>query len=333
MVLSRRQVLVVEPEQKNQTPYQFLCRQLDGAQPGFVRQLLRDGGVTIDGMTDGLTRPLRVGNVVSVEWPQELYDRARRKATPDRAVVLYRDDRVLVVDKPAGVSVVAERVKKRPTILDLLPDDVATRADGVRPKVVHRLDKHTSGALLLARDLDAKRALTEAFVERRVDKEYDAWVRGAFPEAEGEIDLALGKDHKHDLRVIVDEKHGKPSLTRFRIADELDGFTRLRLQPVTGRTHQIRVHLAARGFPILGDKLYGGAAELFLSDLKLDYRKKGDAPEKPILARPALHCARLGFESPGGGRVDVEAELPDDLALLVKQLARYRPPRTPRRRR
>ena len=115
MVIPRRQTLVVEPEQKNQTPYQYLCRQIPDAQPGFVRQLLRDGGVTVDGMGDALTRPLRAGAVITVEWPLDLYERARRRTAPAALPVLFEDARILVIDKPAGVSVVPERVRRRPT--------------------------------------------------------------------------------------------------------------------------------------------------------------------------------------------------------------------------
>lgn len=322
----RRQTLVVEPDHKNLIPYQYLCRILPEVQPGLIRQLLKDGGVSIDGGTDKLTRPLKPGTVLTIEWPLALYDRARRRQRPSQLPLLYEDAEVLVVDKPAGVPVVQERIRSRETVLDLLPERLNVHpVTGERPKVVHRLDKHTSGVLLIGRSRAAKQALCRAFLERTVEKDYIAWVRGVVREREGTIDLAIGKDHKHALRMVIDEKHGKPSLTHFRVEQTFDGYTRLRVFPVTGRTHQIRVHLAALGFPILGDPLYGGTAQVLLSDLKLDYRPKKGVTEKPVLDRPALHCATITFVSPATSKpVAISAPLPADLLLLDKQLTRHR---------
>ncbi|MFG0318841.1 MAG: RluA family pseudouridine synthase [Planctomycetota bacterium JB042] len=326
--MSRRQTFVVEPNQKNVTPYRFLCRML-GAPSGVVRSLIADGHVTVDGTEDALNRPLRAGNVVDVEWPAELEQRARSGGPRRPIEILYEDDRVIVVDKPAGVPVVPERRRWKKTVVDLLP---ASALRGGRPKVVHRLDKHTSGALLLARDRDTKRELCRAFMDREVHKEYVALVRGRFPEEEGEIDAPLTKDRRHALRMVVakDRERGKPSLTRFRVEERLDGYTWLRLQPVTGRTHQLRVHLAHLGFPILGDELYGARPHVFLSELKLSYRPKPGRPEKPILDRVALHCRRLELASPApeSPPIRVEAPLADDLSVLKRHLDRWRPDRS-----
>lgn len=325
--MPRRQTFVIEPSQKNVTPYRFLCRVLD-APSNVVRSLLEEGHVTVDGGTDRLTRPVKSGTVIDVEWPPELESQAKSKPFRGKIDVLYEDDHVVVVHKPAGVPVVPERRRWKKTILDLLPDSVAR---GGKLKVVHRLDKHTSGALLLARDRDTKRALCAAFMDREVHKEYLALVRGRFPDEEGEIDAPLVKDRRHALRMVVapEKGRGKPSLTRFRIEQRLDGFTWLRLFPVTGRTHQIRVHLAHRGFPILGDALYGARPELFLSELKLSYRPKPGQTERPILDRVALHCEVLEFASPGGDerRIRAVAPLAADLKVLRKHLDRWRAPR------
>lgn len=324
--MRRKETFTVTAEHKNLTPFQFLTRQYREVRTGFVRQLIKDGGVLIDGSTDRIGRPLRPGRNVTVEWPVALYDRARKKDAQPTLPVLYQDDRVMVVDKPAGLSVVTERVRSRPTVVDAVPEDFAVHPEsGQRPRVVHRLDKHTSGALLLARDREAKVALCADFLERRVGKEYIAWVRGSVRELSGEIDVGLSKDKRHATRMVPDDKHGKPSLTRFQVDKAYNGYTRLIVEPVTGRTHQIRAHLAFLGFPILGDELYGGKAEVLLSDLKPSYRSKRGREERPILERQALHCRALTFHPPqGGDPIRVEAPLPPDLVLLDSKLERYR---------
>lgn len=326
------QTFVVPPDQKNLTPYHFLCRVLD-AEPPTIRQLLRQGAVTVDGDSDAVLRPLRAGNLVEVQWPKELLRPAPAAVPRGPVPVLYQDAALFVVDKPAGVSVVTERRRNRPTILDLLGAGCATDpVTGVRPKVVHRLDKHTSGALLLARDRATKRTLCQAFLERRIHKEYLALVRGEFGPAEREVDVPLGKDRRHAYRMVIDERHGKPSRTLVRVEQPYRGYTLLRVIPFTGRTHQIRVHLAHLGFPLLGDPLYGGRPELFLSELKAGYRPKSGWREKPLLTRLALHAEVLEFDSPATGRRErVVAPLPADLRVLKKQLDRHRAARAPDR--
>ncbi len=321
---ARRKSFVVDPEHKNQSPYQYLCRSLEGVPPAMVRQLFVSGAVTIDGRKDALTRPLKAGTVIEVRFSDEQLKRARRGPPPAPLRVLHQDDRVLVLSKPVGVSVVPER-RVRTTILDLLPPELVRGKDGTKARVVHRIDKHTSGALLVARDLDAKRKLVQAFLERKVHKEYLALVRGT-PDAEsGEIDSPIATDRKHALKMVVDERRGRPSLTRWKIEQRFFGYTLLRVFPVTGRTHQIRVHLAHAGFPLLGDELYGGRPEVLLSDLKPGYRGKRGEAERPLLTHQALHCAALEFDSPDDGRrIRVEAPLEGEFAILLKHLAKWR---------
>jgi RluA family pseudouridine synthase len=326
--ISRSATFVVEPDQKARSLFQYLRRCLPDVPAGLLRELLRRKAVSVDGKPDDSTRPLRSGACVGVEWPLDLHRKvltAPRRSKPPP--VLYRSARVLVVDKPAGLSVVPERRAQRATLLDALdPRDAIDPETGVRVKVVHRIDKHTSGALLLARDHEAKRALCQDFLERRIGKSYLAFVRGKFPSDITECDGAISTDRKHALRMVIDPKRGKPSLTRFEIARAFDGYTLVRARPVTGRTHQIRVHLSHLGFPILCDELYGAAPEVLLSDLKLGYRKPRGFEERPLLTRLALHCESLSFNDPATGTtVEVAAPLPPDLAALLKQLERCRP--------
>lgn len=331
--IPRIATFVVESTQKAKTPFQFLRRCLPDVPAGLLRELLRVGGVRIDGRVEHLDRPLRAGTCVSLEWPKELHARVLRSEKPKEPIrVLYRSDRVLVIDKPAGLSVVPERRRQRPSLIEALEESVAADpATGRRVKVVHRIDKHTSGALLLARDFEAKRALCADFLERRIEKSYLAIVRGRFDDGPIECNDAIATDRKHALRMVIDPKRGKPSTTHFEVAQRFDGFTLVRARPITGRTHQIRVHLAHLGFPILCDELYGAAKEVFLSELKLGYRKPRGFEERPLLDRLALHCESLRFTDPGTGEsVTVHAELPPDLSSLIKQLERNRPVRSVR---
>lgn len=170
---------------------------------------------------------------------------------------LYIDAQMLVLDKPPGLLSVPGRTE---------PDCLATRAQALWPdaRVVHRLDQATSGVWVMALGLPAQRALSLAFERRRVHKTYVAVVEGEVTGDTGSIDLPLRVDWPNRPRQIVDPLHGKPALTHWRVLARADGFTRLQLQPVTGRSHQLRVHLQAMGHPIVGDDLYGTAGPRLL---------------------------------------------------------------------
>lgn len=193
--------------------------------------------------------------------------------------IVHADGHWVVVDKPAGVPAVPGRP-------ETLHDCVASRVQALfgDALVVHRLDMATSGLMLLARGLDMQRRLSRAFAERRVTKRYVAVVHGAFARDEGTIDLPLAADWPQRPRQKVDPQDGKPSTTHWHVLQRGGACTVLQLSPVTGRTHQLRVHLAAIGHPIVGDALYGPAAEdhaavprllLHASSLELAHPHKG----------------------------------------------------------
>lgn len=170
---------------------------------------------------------------------------------------LYIDDQMLVLNKPPGLLSVPGRTE---------PDCLAARAQAVWPDalVVHRLDQATSGLLVMARGLPAQRALSLAFERRKVHKTYVAVVEGLVAEESGSVDLPLIVDWPNRPRQVVDHALGKPALTHWRVLDRRQGRTRLQLQPVTGRSHQLRVHMQALGHPIVGDDLYGTAGPRLL---------------------------------------------------------------------
>jgi tRNA pseudouridine32 synthase/23S rRNA pseudouridine746 synthase len=186
---------------------------------------------------------------------------------------VHIDDHLIVLDKPAGLLAVPGRTE---------PDCLAARAVARWPgaRVVHRLDQPTSGLFVMARDALSQRRLGDAFAARQVDKRYTAVVRGLLADDAGEIDLPLAADWPNRPRQQVDPAHGRPALTRWQVLsrDTEAGTTRMRLTPVTGRTHQLRVHLQAIGHPIVGDALYGpadGAPRLMLHADALDLPHPG----------------------------------------------------------
>jgi len=257
--------------------------------------------------------------------------------------VLYEDADCLVVDKPAGLAVEPERWQRHlaslsGALLKLALDRAAVEGEqGFRPRLVHRIDKDTTGCVLVAKHLEAERSLRTAFDERVVEKRYLALVEGEHPVADGAvemIDLPLLHDDRRGGRMIVSERDGKPSSTAVRAVERYHGFTLLACEPLTGRTHQIRAHLAAVGFPLAVDPVYGRRDALYLSELKSDYRPKAGRVERPLIERLTLHAATIRFPSPSqpGRAVAVEAPLPRDLERTLKQLAKVRGSGAARRR-
>ncbi len=307
----------------------FLTTLFPEAHISALRWLIRDGRVSVDGRTTLRKLNLRPRALVEVKVPEGEDLRARRE--PPRPVprVLYADEACLVVDKPAGVPVIPERFRDVETLRELLEGE-----EGLR--VVHRLDRDTSGCLLLARNREAQRILTEQFRERDVEKVYLALVRGRFPRGGVvEVEHAIGPDMRHRGRMRVVpreeiEKHPrrphKEASTRLEGREQFRGYALVEARPRTGRTHQVRVHLASLGLPLVGDVLYSPGVErgLFLSEFKAGYKPKPGREERPILGRLALHARYIGFRSPATGEtVRVEAELPEDFRRALAKLRRF----------
>jgi RluA family pseudouridine synthase len=241
---------------------------------------------------------------------------ARRGASPE---ILHLDEQLIVVDKPAGILSAPGR-GDRPSVADLLRDR-AELADNPALRIVHRLDRDASGVLILARTLQAQRQLVAAFANRRIDKTYLALVTGYVP-GEGRVELRLTYDRRHH-RVHASERRGKPAVTRFRIAQRVAGNTLLQCRPLTGRTHQIRAHLAAIGHPLTVDPLYGGGEAVLLSSYKPNYRPSARRPERPLIERLTLHALRIALEHPTSGQtLTFESAVPKDLRATINQLAR-----------
>jgi RluA family pseudouridine synthase len=234
---------------------------------------------------------------------------------PSPLLVLFSDDALLAIDKPSGLLSIPDHWDPD------VPDAVSElKAAWGKLFVVHRLDKDTSGVLFFARSPEAHKSLSESFESRSVEKTYRALVRGVPTWDEISCDLALMPDGDRLHRTLVSAHHGKKSLTAFVVIARYKDSALVEARPETGRTHQVRVHLASVGHPCLCDPLYGDGDPLLLSKLKR--RWKGDPfAERPLLARAALHALSAEFPHPAtGAALKVEAPLPKDMKAAISQL-------------
>jgi RluA family pseudouridine synthase len=241
--------------------------------------------------------------------------------------VLFEDDAVIAFDKPSGLLIAPDRWdKSRENLMDLVHDRMG---HGVAN--VHRIDADTSGLVLCAKTKPALDFLSGQFQSKTVAKVYYALAAGLPAADEFTADLVLKEDEAKPGRMCVVKKHGKASVTDFTVLERFPqpaarpAFAWVECRPLTGRTHQIRVHLAATGTPILNDPFYGNETRLLLSDLKRGY--KGRADEKPLIARLALHASGLTFTHPASReKVTLTSPLPKDLEVALKYLRKFARP-------
>lgn len=231
-----------------------------------------------------------------------------------RWTILMEDEDVLVVDKPAGWLSIPDRFDKE------IPNLQASLTE-YRGKVFvcHRLDRDTSGLIVFAKNEEAHKKIQDQFENREVDKIYLAIVQGVLPLEEGRIELGISR-HPSGKKMMVDEK-GKNAISYFRQVHDWVDYSLVQLKIETGRTHQIRVHMAELHCPLLCDKLYGHGGDFFLSSIKKKYKYSNEREERPLLSRVALHAEKLSFTHPtSGDRVSLESPIPKDLRATINQL-------------
>lgn len=244
--------------------------------------------------------------------------------------VLYEDEHLLAINKPSRLLSSPDRYDPdRPNLMKLLHSGIASGASWARARGItylanaHRLDFETSGAFLLTKNKEALVALADQFGSEKPTKNYVALVHGTVDQNEFEVDLKLAPHPVKIGMIRPDLKRGKKSRTLFRVMERYRRYTLIHAQPLTGRTHQIRVHLQARGYAVVGDSLYGGHP-LLLSSLKSAYRLKPGQVEKPLIERVALHAESITVAHPAGGdAVTISAPWPKDFQVAVKYLRRY----------
>jgi 23S rRNA pseudouridine1911/1915/1917 synthase len=236
------------------------------------------------------------------------------KKTPPFSVI-FENENIIAVNKAAGLSVGGDRWDDSKERLDRL---IAAACGYAKLFTVHRIDRDTSGLVVFARDAKTHRLLSQAFEGRQVFKRYIAVVHGRPAWQETACDLPLVPNGNKRHLTIIDRYQGKKSLTRFRLLGGAGNYSVLEALPETGRTHQIRVHAAALGFPLVCDPLYGRDKPVLLSSFKKNWR--GDPlEEKPLLARLGLHAAELIIPA-AAGEIRLCAPLPRDMAALIKQM-------------
>jgi 23S rRNA pseudouridine1911/1915/1917 synthase len=282
----------------------WLAAQLPDVTRSQVTRLLADGAVTVDGekaRKGGLR--LAGGQQVVVELPPE--PATPLQAQPIPLEVLYEDPDVAVVNKPAGLVVHPAPGHAGGTLLNAILarfPEIEDAEQPDRPGIVHRLDRDTSGIVIIAKSAEARRFLQRQFRRRTTEKEYLALVLGRPETARGTIEGPIGRHPSHRQRRAVTHK-GRPAVTHFETIEDFDVATLLRVHPVTGRTHQIRVHLASIGLPVAGDELYGPRRRRLTN-----------------LTRHFLHAARLSIVTPDGEHRTFEAPLPEELEAVLQEL-------------
>ncbi|MCD6726704.1 MAG: RluA family pseudouridine synthase [Solirubrobacteraceae bacterium] len=265
-----------------------------------AQRLIAAGQVLVDGRPAPKRHRAREGELVTVD-ESDRRERPVPEAAPAALRIVHEDEHLLIVDKPAGVVVHPARGHATGTLVQALAGRAAGGEDPERAGIVHRLDRDTSGLLVVARSEEAHRALRDMLQRREIVREYITLVEGRPPARSGTIDAPLGRDRRERTRMSTDTDDPRSARTHFEILRALPQATLLRVRLETGRTHQIRAHLLAIGHPVVGDPVYGTAGLLGLD-------------------RQFLHAARLAFRHPvTGEQLDVRSELPQDLrAALVR---------------
>jgi 23S rRNA pseudouridine1911/1915/1917 synthase len=310
-----RHALVVAPDEAGQRLDAWLAGRLPALSRSRLQALIEAGHVRLDDAPARAAARVKAGQAAVVEVPAATPAAPRPEDIPLQ--VVHEDGALLVIDKPAGLVVHPGAGAASGTLVNALlarVGDLSGIGGVLRPGIVHRLDRGTSGLLVVAKDDETHRALVRQFAGRTVEKEYLALVHGVPSKGAGEVTAAIGRDPVHRKRMSTRAPRGREARTSWTVAERFDGAALLRIRIHTGRTHQIRVHLASIGHPVAGDPVYGGTRAP-------SSRKAAARAAIQSLGRPALHSARLAFTHPASGeRCVFEAPLPADLLGVLAAL-------------
>jgi 23S rRNA pseudouridine1911/1915/1917 synthase len=303
----------------------FLAQQLPAYSRVHLRKAINALAVTVNGKRAKAAHRLAAGEVVSIVLPE--LPRSGPVAENIPLDVLYEDDVLAVVNKPPGMVVHPARGHWSGTLASALQfhfDKLSTAGGATRPGIVHRLDRDTSGVMLVAKTDQAHMLLADQFEQRSIEKEYFAIVVGAPTCDRDFVDVPIGPHPYQREKMAIRHNHpdSRAAQTFFEVVERFDGFAALKVLPKTGRTHQIRLHLQSIGCAVLCDRLYGGRALLTRAELE---RKTGTG-EVVVLDRQALHAKRLKFTHPLNGEVlECIAPLPADIENALSALRELRP--------
>jgi 23S rRNA pseudouridine1911/1915/1917 synthase len=302
----------VEKSQPGERLDKFLCTRFPAVSRGAIQRLIVEGHILVNERLVKPTHPPRAGEIVSVTWPEARPAQARPEDIP--LDILYEDKDLIVLNKAPGIVVHPAAGHEEHTLVNALLHHCQGRLSGIggvaRPGIVHRLDKDTSGCLVVAKNDATHIALSEQFAGRTAEKTYSAILCGEVPRASGEIRAAIARHPSHRKRMAVTAGDGREAWTSYRVLERLLYSTLVEARLHTGRTHQIRVHFRHIGFPVAGDETYGSRPTTKLAELS------GFRPPRIL-----LHSHQLVFVHPGTGRKrKFEAPYPADFQAALEAL-------------
>jgi 23S rRNA pseudouridine1911/1915/1917 synthase len=308
---------------------QYLVGMFPDHSRSVVRRVIDAGGVLVNGKPAKASYKVRYGDHVKVWLPAPTHDVPVPEDIP--LSILYEDEFLAVINKPHDMVVHPAKGHWSGTLVNALQyhfGQLSQLSGDYRPGIVHRLDRDTSGVILVAKDEHTHRDLSAQFESRKVFKEYRAITHGVLDRDSDYIEARIAHHPTDRVKMAAldaDEEDGKEACSYYEVIERFKGYTFCRIFPRTGRTHQIRVHLASVGCPVLADKIYSGRDALKVSDLVPDL----DADEDEVLLpRQALHAARLRFLHPRLRKtIETEAPLPPEMERTLAALRRHRPPR------
>ena len=294
----------------------FIARSVGALTRSAVQKLIDDGQVTVDGSPQKPSLKLKGGERIAVVIPAPAPSEATAEDIP--LEILYEDSDIVVINKPAGMVVHPGAGTSGGTLVNALLGhcgDLSGIGGTVRPGIVHRIDKETSGVLVVAKNDHAHHSLSGQFSAHSIKRVYLALVYGSPKGDKGKIESLIGRHPVDRKRMSSKARRGKHAVTHWQVIERFAGMTLVRLRLETGRTHQIRVHLSEAGYPLVGDKVYGGSGRL---SSVTDPQLKGLIKE---LDRQALHAKTLGIIHPATGEyMEFNTDLPVDMARIIHYL-------------
>lgn len=293
-------------EHEDQRIDRYLTEMLPEQSRSFFQKLIRDGFVMVNHIIVKVNYRLKTGDVLEIDIP----DAVPTEIVPENIPldILYEDEDLLIVNKPKGMVVHPAVGHFTGTLVNAIMYHCQGNLSGIngeiRPGIVHRIDKDTTGSLIICKNDEAHRNIAEQIKEHSVTRRYVGVVAGTFSEESGTVEGAIGRHPNDRKRMTINEKNGKPAVTHYRVLQTLKGASFMEFELETGRTHQIRVHMASISHPLLGDTVYGNS--------KNPYKLQGQA----------LHARTIGFIHPTTGEyIEVSAPIPEYMTELVRKLS------------
>ena len=293
-------------EHEDQRIDRYLTEMLPEQSRSFFQKLIRDGFVIVNHIIVKVNYRLKTGDVIEIDIP----DAVPTEIVPENIPldILYEDDDLLIVNKPKGMVVHPAVGHSTGTLVNAIMYHCQGNLSGIngeiRPGIVHRIDKDTTGSLIICKNDEAHRNIAEQIKEHSVTRRYVGVVAGTFSEESGTVEGAIGRHPNDRKRMTINEKNGKPAVTHYRVLQTLKGASFMEFELETGRTHQIRVHMASISHPLLGDTVYGNS--------KNPYKLQGQA----------LHARTIGFIHPTTGEyIEVSAPIPEYMTELVRKVS------------